>query len=113
MGKADIPSEEILWKELLIFFMNIKETNGYLEFLRETPPLGFDPAEVGDYLDCFQSDSAKASVVDQLEHLYEEEVADKADRLQRMAIVGNPNVDFSDEEESDEDDDSFDELEPE
>jgi hypothetical protein len=104
LGKADIPSEEILWKELLIFFMNTKATNGYLKFLRETPALEFDPSDVPDYLDCFQSDSAKALVMDHLEHLYEEEVSDKAERLNRMSIIGNPNVDFSADDEDDEDD---------
>jgi hypothetical protein len=112
LGKVDIPSEEILWKELLIFFMNTKETNGYLEILRETPPLEFDAADVGDYFDCFQSDSAKALVMDHLEYLYEDKVTNKADRLQRMAIIGDPNAYF-DGDDSDEDDDGFEELKPE
>lgn len=61
LGRADIPAEDVLWKELLIFLMNTKETSGYLKFLRGIEPLGFDPALVSDYLDCFQSDDAKGA----------------------------------------------------
>src|SRR3546814_6544506 len=43
LGEANIPNEEILWKELLVFFMNTKETSGYLNFLRGIEPLNFDP----------------------------------------------------------------------
>jgi hypothetical protein len=76
LGKADIPSEEVLWKELLVFFMNTKETSGYLRFLRGIEPLNFDPGLVADYLDCFHSESARADVTGELETLYED-VEDK------------------------------------
>ena len=42
-GHADIPLENILWKELLVFFMNTKAKSGYLDFLRNISPLEFDP----------------------------------------------------------------------
>ncbi len=64
-----------------------------------------DIGDIGDYLDCFQSDAAKSFVMDQLEHLYEE-MPNKSARLERMGMIGAPNVDFSDddsEEEPDED----------
>lgn len=104
LGKADIPAEEILWKELLIFFMNTSEVSGYLKFLRGIKPLGFDPALVGDYLDCFQSEAARAEVVDELDHLYEEEVPDKKTRLEMMGVIGSPNVYFDDDENGIDDD---------
>jgi hypothetical protein len=68
LGQADIPSEEVLWKELLIFFMNTKATSGYIQFLRSITPLDFDPELTNDYLECFQSDAAAGFVVDELEH---------------------------------------------
>lgn len=71
LGKADLPTEEVLWKELLVFFMNTKASSGYFEFLYSIEPLEFDPSLAGDYLQCFQSDAAKAFVVDELEHLYD------------------------------------------
>lgn len=93
LREVDISDEDVLWKELLIFFMNTKSTSGYLEFLRGISPLDFDPALVGDYLECFQSDAAKSFVMDELEHLYEE-LGEKGSRLELMNVIGAPNVDF-------------------
>lgn len=104
LGEADIPAEEVLWKELLIFFMNTKTTSGYLRFLRNIQPLDFDPELVDDYLDCFQSDAAKAFVRDELEHHYEE-MTDKAERTERLkliAAIGAPGVSFDEPEEEEE-----------
>ena len=103
LGKADIPAEEVLWKELLIFFMNAKKTSGYLRFLREIEPLDFDPALVSDYLDCFQSDSARALVADELETLYED-IPDKKTRLEMMRVIGAPSVYFPEDDDDFEDD---------
>jgi len=91
--KINMNDEDILWKELLVFFMNTKSTSGYLEFLRNITPLEFDPEIVGDYLDCFQSDSAKAFVMGELESLYEE-IEEKGKRLEMMSVIGSPNVCF-------------------
>lgn len=93
LGKADIPSEEVLWKELLVFFMNTKSSSGYIEFLRSINPLEFDPELTSDYIDCFQSDSAKAFVIGELETLYDE-LADPDERFEVMNVIGNPNVYF-------------------
>ena len=98
LGGADIPSENVLWKELLIFFVNTKTTSGYLEFLRGIPPLDFDPGLIGDYLDCFQSDSAKSFVIDELEHHYME-LEGRKERLQMIDLIGSPGVYFDDAEE--------------
>lgn len=94
LREVDIADEDVLWKELLVFFMNTKSSSGYLEFLRGIPPLDFDPALVGDYLDCFQSDASKAFVMDELEHHYEEMEGNKRQRLGLIRVIGAPNVDF-------------------
>ena len=101
LRKINISDEDVLWKELLVFFMNTKSTSGYLDFLRDITPLEFDPELVGDYLDCFQSDTAKAFVMDELEHLYEE-LEEKGKRLEVMSVIGAPNV-FFDSPEDEED----------
>lgn len=102
LREIDISNEDVLWKELLVFFMNTKSSSGYLEFLRGIQPLDFDPALVGDYLDCFQSDGAKAFIMDELEHHYSEMEEGVGERLELMHVIGAPNVYFdSDEEESD------------
>jgi hypothetical protein len=81
--------------------MNTRETSGYLKFLRGIEPLGFDPGarrRRGDYLDCLQSDSARAQVIDELETLYED-IPDKKDRLARMEVIGSPHASFGDDDE--------------
>lgn len=101
LREVDISDEEVLWKELLIFFMNTKSTSGYLDFLRGIHPLDFDPELVGDYLECFQSDAAKSFVMDELERLYEE-LGEKGSRLEQMKVIGAPNIYFdSTEDEED------------
>lgn len=111
LREVDIADEDILWKELLIFFMNVKADTGYLQFLRGMPPLEFDPALVPDYLDCFKSDSSKADVMDELEHLYGEMDRDKRnERLQLMGVIGAPNVFFDDDEDEIDDTDSWEKV---
>jgi len=105
LREIDISEEDILWKELLVFFMNTESTSGYLEFLRGIPPLDFDPGLIEDYLDCFKSNSAKAFVMDELEHHYTELESDAGDRLKLMQVIGAPNVSF----DTDEDEDFYDE----
>lgn len=99
LREIDISDEDVLWKELLIFFMNTKSTSGYLDFLRGIDPLDFDPGLVGDYLDCFQSDAAKSFVLDELEHHYEELEEQKRERLDLIRVIAAPNVCFDFQED--------------
>ena len=94
LREVNISDEDVLWKELLVFLMNTKSTSGYLDFLRGIPPLDFDPALIGDYLDCFQSDASRAFVMDELEHHYDEMEGNKGDRLELMGVIGSPHVYF-------------------
>lgn len=99
LREVDISDEDVLWKELLVFFMNTKSTSGYLDFLRGITPLDFDPELVGDYLDCFQSDASKAFVMDELEHHYEEMEEKKGERLEMMRVIASPNAYFDSPED--------------
>lgn len=100
LREVNIADEDVLWKELLIFFMNVEADTGYLQFLKETPPLDFDPALIPDYLDCFKSDTFKADVMDELEHHYSEmERDERNERLERMGVIGAPNVYFPDDDD--------------
>lgn len=99
LREVDISNEDILWKELLVFFMNTPSTSGYLRFLREIEPLDFDPGLTDEYIACFASDSAKALVMDELEHHYSELEDGARARLETMAIINAPNVYFDDEDE--------------
>lgn len=102
LRKVKISDEDILWKELLIFFMNTKESSSYLDFIRGIEPLGFDPGLVDEYLDCFRSDSAKSLVIGELETLYED-LDNVKERYQEVNLIGQPNVCFDDEESDDDD----------
>lgn len=92
-GECDFVSEDVLWKELLIFFMNTKATSGLLDYLRSIEPLGFDEALAPDYLQCFQSEEAKRYVMDELEEHYIN-LDNPGERLEQMSLIGNPMVDF-------------------
>lgn len=103
LREVNIGDEDVLWKELLIFFMNAEPSLGYLEFLKGIRPLDLDPALVDDYLDCFKSDASKAQVMDELESHYEEMDPEKRkERLEILALIGAPGVYFNDPGEDDE-----------
>ncbi len=100
LREVKITDEDVLWKELLIFFMNTKSSSGYLDFLRGIEPLEFDPGLIDDYLCAFKSDASKVSVMDELEHHYSEMEGDIGKRLEVMEVIGAHNVlfEFDDEE---------------
>jgi hypothetical protein len=96
--KYDFFDEDILWKELLIFFVNSSEESGQIKFIKSIEPLDFDPALASDYMECFASDVKKLAVMDELESLCEN-LDDHKDRKAKLEVVGNPNVYFRDEED--------------
>lgn len=103
LREVNIEHEDLLWKELLIFFINVKEETSYIQFLRNTPPLKFDPGMISDYLDCFKSDALKANIIDELKHLYVEMDGEvRKERLKRMQAIGaNLIFDCDDDERED------------
>lgn len=102
--EATFLPEDVLWKELLVFFMNTTESEGAVGYLRTIDPLEFDPALASEYLRCFQSEEAKQAVADELESLYDE-LESPGDRLAALTIIGDPNVHW--EIAGDPDDDGF------
>lgn len=103
-----IMDEDILWKELLLFFMNTKSSSSYLDFLRGISPLDFDPNLVGDYLNCFQSNASKALVMDEIEEIYKEIKGDKKERFELIKFIGSSDIYFDSIDDGD--DDTQDEL---
>ena len=97
-GECNFVSEDVLLKELLVFFMNTKATSGLMKFLKSIQPLDFDEALACDYLRCFQLVEATAYVIGELDALYAD-LDDPGARLELMSVVGNPNVLFDDEDE--------------
>ncbi len=90
----EFTNEDILWKELLIYFVNSSETSGNLGFIKEIEPLEFDPGLDVDYLQCLGSDEKKLIILDELKELYEN-IDKPIERLQAISLIGNPSV-FSD-----------------
>jgi hypothetical protein len=97
-AEFDFHSEDVLWKELLVFFINTKASTGLLDFLRSIKPLDFDPGLAPEYLHCFQSEIAKMSVMDELEEHYLN-IENKRERLEMMGLIGNPMVYFDEDED--------------
>lgn len=98
--RFDFIDEDVLWKELLIFFLNSEEQCGAVDFMKSIDPLPFDPGLATDYLQCFASEEKKMGVLDELECLYED-IDDVGRRLEAMDVIGNPSV-FFDADDCDE-----------
>jgi hypothetical protein len=99
--KCNFNSEDVIWKELLVFFMNTDATSGLMSFLRSIDPLDFDIGRAKDYLQCFQSEADKSYVMDELEELYLH-LDNSGQRLEQMGVIGNPNVYFDTDDDEDE-----------
>ena len=100
LGTADIRDEDVLWKELLIFFMNTAPTTGYLNYLKSIVPLDFDPALLDDYLSCFKLNPPPAGVMDELEYHYENLDSDTRKlRFETLNVIAMHGVDFSQPED--------------
>ncbi len=106
--------EDILCKELLIFFINSTTDTGQIGLMKSIKPLEFDPASANEYIECLGSNVKSQEVMDECEHLYQE-LGDELDndserkklfleRKETISAVGNHNIHFRDEEDEDEDD---------
>lgn len=92
-------NENVLWKELLIYFMNTDDESGYLKFIKDIEPLAFDPELIEDYLQCFYSDEKKIHVIEELEELYSE-IENPGERLDMLNVIGNLHVYFDMDEDT-------------
>jgi hypothetical protein len=106
-GDAATHSEDTVWKELLVYLMTTKDSNGVLNHIRSIEPLPFDPADIKDHLEIFQADSSKSQIMDETEARYDD-VEDKEDRLLMLSLIANPNVHFPEDDEDIDEDDGFD-----
>lgn len=93
LGSDTFVADSILWKELLVFFMNSEVGDDRMEFIRSMPPLPFDPALSCDYLQCFAFSDSVASVMEELQALYVD-VPDPGERLEKLDLIDNPNAYF-------------------
>jgi hypothetical protein len=98
--------EDILRRELLVYFVNSNDDGGQSRFMRSITPLSFDPALEADYISCFDSNVKTINVMDELEALYEDEIKDVKDRKGALEAIGSAYLYYDpneDDEEEDED----------
>ncbi len=98
--RFDFVDEDILWKELLVFFLNAQEESSVMKFMKSIAPLPFDPELATEYLQCFGSEEKKLAVLGELESVYED-VDDVKTRLEMLDVIANPLVFFDDDERGD------------
>lgn len=93
----EFTNEDILCKELLIYFMNSYEIFDDIGFIKNIQPLDFDKGLIVDYLKCLNSDEKKLEHIDELETLYEE-IENKRDRLKELSLIGDISISIDDNE---------------
>lgn len=92
-------NEDILWKELLIFFVNSKNNSGEMKFIKSIKPLDFGSLLLANYMQCFGSNLKKlAFIMDELEHHYMG-LENVKDRLNTIEVIGNPAITWDDDED--------------
>jgi len=97
LGKEyDFESEDVLWKELIVFLRNTRQESKWLEYINSIDPLEFDAGLISEYLQSFGSNVKKIEIVEELESLYED-VENKGERLRQIGILGDPNVCFDED----------------
>ncbi|HQI03844.1 MAG TPA: hypothetical protein PL195_01135 [bacterium] len=97
-------NEDILIKELLVFFINAKKDHGLLEYIKKIKPLDFDSSLSQEYIQCFFSREKISDVLDELDALYSL-VKNSQDRINALSLIGKSGVCFDLEEDKDCDDD--------
>jgi len=97
----DFTKEDILWKEIVLFLMNTKETTSLIRFLKGICPLEFDPALIPDYLEGLGCDTEKLKIMGELDALYGD-ISNLHERLEMLRLIGNPNVYFDDDDDEEE-----------
>jgi hypothetical protein len=83
----DFYSEDVLWKEGLVFCLN-NVSNKHLELYKSLPPLEFDAGDMPNLVRTLKSDIHRQSYTDWLDTFYEE-IEDKKARLDFLDIIGD------------------------
>lgn len=86
-------NEDVLSKELLIFFMNTKERASHLNLIKDIDHLDFDPALEKDYIQSMNSFEKKLAILGELESLYRG-IDKPGDRLSLINAIGSSGVEF-------------------
>ena len=92
--KYDFADEEVLTRELLLFFITSDRTDGHIGYMKGLKALAFDEELEAEYIQCLASNEKKLQVMDELEALYDE-VDDVGTRLSAISVIGKGIVAYS------------------
>ena len=94
--------EDLLRRELLVYFLNYNNSGNHSRFMRSITPLNFDPSLEADYIRSFDSNINAFCIIGELEALYEDEVRNLNDRKSMIKLISCDHLDFgSDNNEDD------------
>lgn len=86
-------TEMIVLKELIIYLKNTKDSNSFMRFLQDIPPLNLEVALLNEHIYELSKGIISQSLIDEVEYLYEENSYSK-DRIEMVDVIGNLNVIF-------------------
>lgn len=86
-------TEMIVLKELIIYLKNTKDSNSFMRFLQDIPPLNLEVASLNEHIYELSKGNTSQSLIDIVEYLYEENSYSK-DRMEMVDAIGNPNIIF-------------------
>jgi hypothetical protein len=84
-------NESIVIKEFLVYIRNTTDNSSFLRFMNAITPLELESAVVNEYIDSLCKGNVSQGLIDEVEHLYEENSYSK-DRLNTIELMGNSNI---------------------
>ena len=88
----DFEMEDILRRELLVYFVHGDKKGKHTKLMRSLKPLEFDPALEADYVSCFDSNVNTIGIMGELETLYIDNVWDMKKRKDILEVIGSPGL---------------------
>ena len=86
-------TEMIVFKELIVYLINTKDSNSFLRFIKEIQPLELDIGLLNDYLSELSQGTISQSLINEVEYQYEEN-SYSIERMEMVDLIGDTNVMF-------------------
>jgi hypothetical protein len=104
--RVGFEDDDILRKELLLFFMASDASRGVFAHMRSLNPLRFDPALADEYVACILGAGDTSGALSELDDLYSE-VDDVGNRLASIAAIGDSAIEWDSPDDDSIDDDDL------
>lgn len=105
MEKFDFLDDEVLTREILLYFVATKNRGSNSKLMADSDPLPFDPALEGEYIRALSSDEKKIYIMEELESLYEDHIDDFKERMGLLNAIGSEHLYLSGPDDEDPEDD--------